>query len=353
MNRLFSSVMLVAVLCCALSAPLRAEEKSIVPPKAWQQAHQAGQTALENDRFNNAETAFLTALMEAQKLHDANAPGSTSLLARSYNDIGVVYQAQGKLDKAEAVFEKALILYRDMFAFGEMHPYLKTVLVNLAGVYQEQGRFDDIEALFSSYMPMQKIALGESQTELAVSVYELANRFMLKGRYEEATRLYQKLLSWMPVKPEAGNALYALRPDILRRLSDMGYPVADYATEVAVRVEKQAPKTDAFPGSKMQPLTTAETSPLPSDKVFQDFLLGLDQQIKRHWAPPEYYLHVPVTVLMVLNTKGELMEYHLKETSGFHPAETAALEAVQKASIFTPLPKQYKREHLVVEFNFN
>ena len=59
-------------------------------------------------------------------------------LAKSYNNIGVVYEKKGDLENALLQYQKALEVF--LAVFGQEHPLVAASCQNIAAVYQKQGK---------------------------------------------------------------------------------------------------------------------------------------------------------------------------------------------------------------------
>ena len=64
-------------------------------------------------------------------------------IGQSVSNLGILYQSQGRLAEAEAMFLQAVLLFEK--ALAPDHPETATGLTNLGQVYQAQGRFMDGE----------------------------------------------------------------------------------------------------------------------------------------------------------------------------------------------------------------
>src|ERR1700733_6187086 len=87
--------------------------------------------------------------------------------------------------------------------------------------------------------------------------------------------------------------------------------------------------------------------------LFTSYMLALQRRIKRAWFPPKRYESKRVIVLFKIHQGGELSDLHVKQSSGDGIADKAALEAIERAAPFIPLPAgadtvvdiQYTFEH--------
>ncbi len=75
------------------------------------------------------------------------------------------------------------------------------------------------------------------------------------------------------------------------------------------------------------------------DIDFGPYMNELQRRIKRSWRPPRGNESKRVVVTFKLNKAGELSDLRVKGTSGFEPADKAALLAVQTAAPFARLPE--------------
>ncbi len=60
-------------------------------------------------------------------------------VARSLNNLAMVYTDQGKYEEAEPLYQRSLAIEEK--ALGPEHPQVATSLNNLALIYQAQGKY--------------------------------------------------------------------------------------------------------------------------------------------------------------------------------------------------------------------
>ena len=65
------------------------------------------------------------------------------------NNLGMLYQDQGKLDQAEPLLIEALDAKRA--TLGDRHPHTLISILNLGMVYQDQGKLEEAEPLLTEY----------------------------------------------------------------------------------------------------------------------------------------------------------------------------------------------------------
>lgn len=86
-------------------------------------------------------------------------------------------------------------------------------------------------------------------------------------------------------------------------------------------------------GQRVSPSGTAQ-----ADVDFGPYMADLQRRIKRAWFPPKGYEDKRVVVVFKVHRGGELSHLRLDHSSGVTVADEAALNAVQKAAKFRPLP---------------
>jgi len=125
------------------------------------------------------------------------APANASALKAA----GLVYSAQGNLDRAIATYEKAVAANPDAWA----------PLINLGEIYQIQGNRPVAVGYFEkAYFAMERVYESQSQY---VSPWHAAVGVVIGGEYEalgqlqEAEIWYRRVLAFSPLEPEATSRL--------------------------------------------------------------------------------------------------------------------------------------------------
>ena len=75
-----------------------------------------------------------------------------------------------------------------------------------------------------------------------------------------------------------------------------------------------------------------------ADVDFGPYMADLQRRIKKHWFPPKGQESKRVMVIFKVHTGGELSDLRIDHSSGLQIADKAALDAVQNAAPFRPLP---------------
>ncbi len=110
------------------------------------------------------------------------------LTARSYNTLAGNLRAQGKHAEAQALYEKALAIWRK--ALGEAHPNTGRGYNNVAMNLSSQGQYAEAQPLFEKGLAIWRKALGEAHPYTALGYKNLASNLNAQGQYAEAERLW-------------------------------------------------------------------------------------------------------------------------------------------------------------------
>src|SRR4029453_9761056 len=92
----------VAAILVLLSLPLGVLP-AFADEKVWEKLNDHGVAAYKQRQFVDAEKSFLSAVDEAGK-----APPNYGLLGTSLNNLALVYDEEGRLREAEAVYQRAV-----------------------------------------------------------------------------------------------------------------------------------------------------------------------------------------------------------------------------------------------------
>lgn len=88
------------------------------------------------------------------------------------------------------------------------------------------------------------------------------------------------------------------------------------------------------------------------DQVLGDYLKALTSKVDQHWQRINIDASRQPIIWFVVNRQGQVMSMKVAQPSGDETADQAALEAIQAAVPFDPLPEQYVGEQLLVKFSF-
>ena len=77
-------------------------------------------------------------------------------------------------------------------ALGPDHPDVAVSLNNLGQLYEAEGRYADAEPLFKRSLAIWEKALGPDHPDVAASLNNLAVFYQRQGRYADAEPLYKR-----------------------------------------------------------------------------------------------------------------------------------------------------------------
>jgi tetratricopeptide (TPR) repeat protein len=166
----------------------------------------------EQGRYAEAEPLFLQVLSirKKQVMRD-NCPPLTNYhnnvaYADSFNDLGLLYQAQGRYDEAEPLYKQSLAIWEQQLGkyqrtdrppLGYHHDNLAYAdsLNNLAELYRTQGRYSEAEHLYERSLAIWEQQLGKDHPNVANSLNNLGLLYQAQGRYAEAESVYRRAWS--------------------------------------------------------------------------------------------------------------------------------------------------------------
>ena len=137
----------------ALTLILIAPSPAFAGETEWKSYMDAGASAQRSGDYSTAAARLEAALREAQLFSP-----SDPRLARTLNNLGGIYETQGRYSEAESVYRRSLGIAEKVL--GSDHPDVGTALNNLANLYQAQGRFAEAGLLHQRSLSIREKALG-------------------------------------------------------------------------------------------------------------------------------------------------------------------------------------------------
>jgi class 3 adenylate cyclase/tetratricopeptide (TPR) repeat protein len=114
-------------------------------------------------------------------------------VARSLNNLGLIYWSQARYTEAEALHARALTIWEKVVRPDD--PDFALGLSNLAKVYFDQGRHADARRLHARSLAIWEKAYGPHHPDVARSLNNLAVVHFSQSRYAEAEKLYARALA--------------------------------------------------------------------------------------------------------------------------------------------------------------
>jgi tetratricopeptide (TPR) repeat protein len=142
----------------------------------------------DQGRLQDAEAMYQRALDGKEK---ALGPGNTSTLT-TVNNLGLLYKAQGRLQDAEAMYQRALDGKEK--ALGSDHTSTLDTVNNLGLLYYGQGRLQDAGAMYQRALDGKEKTLGLDHPSTLTTVHNLSALYKAQGRLQDAEAMYQRAL---------------------------------------------------------------------------------------------------------------------------------------------------------------
>ena len=86
---------------------------------------------------------------------------------------------------------------------------------------------------------------------------------------------------------------------------------------------------------------------------FGPYMRELQRRIKANWDPPKGNESKRVVLLFSIAKDGRLLNVKVSKSSGLQAADRAAISAVELSAPFKPLPSEYKRSSVDIQFTFD
>ncbi len=86
---------------------------------------------------------------------------------------------------------------------------------------------------------------------------------------------------------------------------------------------------------------------------FTPYMTVLKAKVRSFWNAPELQSSLKTIINFEVVKDGNIQHPVVKQSSGFQNADEAALQAIQKASPFAPLPLLYRGKYIEINFTFN
>ena len=140
----------------------------------------------EQGELDRAEALYLRALALHRRLGSLRSQEG----ARTLSNLGMVRRQQGDLDQAASYLRQALAIQREVL--GEPHADVATSLNNLAAVVRRQGDLDEAETLYRAALEQRRQLLGESHPAVAQSLNNVGFVRLQRGDLDGAADFIQR-----------------------------------------------------------------------------------------------------------------------------------------------------------------
>ena len=157
--------------------------------------------AFNQKMFKEAETYYLKYKEILERLAQSNPQAYEPDLARSYNNLAVLYSDTQRFAESEAMHKQALAIYERLAQSNPQayEPDLALSYNNLASLYRATQRFTESEAMHKQALAIrERLAQSNPQayeSDLADSYNNLANLYSDTQRFTESEAMYQQALA--------------------------------------------------------------------------------------------------------------------------------------------------------------
>ncbi|KAH6986817.1 hypothetical protein EDB80DRAFT_183685 [Ilyonectria destructans] len=147
-----------------------------------------GNMYADQGRLDKAEAMYERALQGKEK---AWGPEHTSTLD-TVDNLGILYAKQGRLDEAGAMYARALQGFEK--ALGPEHTSTLNTIGNLGILYKDQGRLDEAGAMYARALQGFEKALGPEHTSTLDTIGNLGILYADQGLLDKAEAIYERAL---------------------------------------------------------------------------------------------------------------------------------------------------------------
>jgi tetratricopeptide (TPR) repeat protein/predicted Ser/Thr protein kinase len=131
-------------------------------------------------------------MQSAVKAYDK--PGvSPPEFAGALEELANHYFYAGRYQEADSINQRVLGMYRRIY--GERHPKVAAILVNLGAAQQDRGNYREAEAFHRQALSINETYYGPDHPETAASLTLVARALVYEKRFDEAQGLLQRALS--------------------------------------------------------------------------------------------------------------------------------------------------------------
>lgn len=181
------------------------------PHELWAGYHHvAGRVHRAAGRYDRSEASFREALAVRDVVGEGEDPTAT------WNQLAHTLKAVGRLDEAQALYERAL--ERDRQQWGDHHPQIATDLVNLGRTAALAGREDGVR-MVNQALEMRRELLGEDHRRTTNARLALVELLLDRGRVDQAAPLFEE--AWASALRDDGHDPTSGRWLLLRARIDL------------------------------------------------------------------------------------------------------------------------------------
>ena len=176
--------------------------------QTWESAMAAGQQAMQQGNYAEAERIYQAAVRKAETYGRADRRVAVSL-----SHLAQVYAGQGKHVEAEPLYLQALKIYQAVH--GETHADVAATLNNLGVLHRMYGQYAEAEPLLMRALSIKERLLGPDDPDVALSAANLGQLYVAQGHPAKAEPFYRRALAIRK------KALGSSHPEVAKTLEDL------------------------------------------------------------------------------------------------------------------------------------
>lgn len=110
----------------------------------------------------------------------------------AFQQLGLLYKNQEKLEEAEKMLERALRGYEQVL--GPDHTSTLETVNNLSNLYINQGKLEEAEKKYERALRRMEKGVGPDHTSTLYTANKLGNLYVSQGKLEEAEKMLERAL---------------------------------------------------------------------------------------------------------------------------------------------------------------
>ncbi|MDK2745415.1 MAG: tetratricopeptide repeat protein [Nitrospira sp.] len=154
----------------------------------WETYQSAGNQAVQEQRAADAERLLLAAVRHIEMVNSEDPR-----LAKTLNNLAVLYGTQNREVEAEPLLQRALAINEK--ALGWQHPAVALTLQNLGIIYAAQGNFSEAHDVLRESLGISLLVFGTTHPRIGSTLRTFATVYALEGNFQEAKRLAANSIS--------------------------------------------------------------------------------------------------------------------------------------------------------------
>jgi serine/threonine-protein kinase len=150
---------------------------------------------------------------EAVRLYTTPGGAATRELSASLGQLADDHFYLGELDASDSVNRILLAMNRKLY--GERHPRVADILINLGAAQQDRGRYEEAERLDRQALEIIRRFYGEEHFQTADALTKVARALVFQNKFEEGVPMLRRALAirervFGPVHPMVASTLNEL-----------------------------------------------------------------------------------------------------------------------------------------------